>query len=94
MSLLLKIPVIISLIFFVCYSYQIIYIPISILKKSKPIQNVTPHRFAVLISARNESVVIGDLLDSIRGQTYPQDLPDVVAALKALREQGLYPEEF
>ena len=36
MSLLLKIPVIISLIFFVCYSYQIIYIPISILKKSKP----------------------------------------------------------
>ncbi len=74
MSLLLKIPVIISLIFFVCYSYQIIYIPISILKKSRPIQNVTPHRFAVLISARNESVVIGDLLDSIRGQTYPQDL--------------------
>ncbi len=77
MSLLLKIPVIISLIFFVCYSYQIIYIPISILKKSKPIRNVTLHRYAVLISARNESVVIGDLLDSIRGQSYPQDLVHV-----------------
>ena len=53
MALLLKIPVIISLIFLFCYSYQIIYIPVSILKKSKPIKNVTPHRFAVLISARN-----------------------------------------
>ena len=74
MSLLLKIPVIISLIFFFCYSYQIIYIPVSILKKSKPIGEVKPHRFAVLISARNESVVIGDLLDSIRRQTYPQEL--------------------
>ena len=74
MSLLLKIPVIISLIFFVCYSYQIIYIPIAILKKRRPMLPATPHRFAVLISARNESVVIADLLDSIRKQTYPQDL--------------------
>ena len=74
MSLLLKIPVIISLIFFFCYSYQIIYIPLAILKKDRPLQPAVPHRFAVLISARNESVVIGDLLESIRSQTYPQEL--------------------
>ena len=82
MSLLLKIPVIISLIFFVCYSYQIIYIPIAILKKRRPMQPATPHRFAVLISARNESVVIADLLDSIRKQTYPQDLIHAEEILK------------
>ena len=32
--------------------------------------------------------------DAWHGVTYPQDLPDVVAALKALREDGLYPEQF
>ena len=32
--------------------------------------------------------------DAWHGVTYPQDLPDVVAALKALREAGLYPEQF
>lgn len=34
-------------------------------------------RFAVLISARNESNVIGNLIDSIHGQTYPTDLIDI-----------------
>ena len=32
--------------------------------------------------------------DAWHGVTYPQDLPDVVAALRALREAGLYPEQF
>ena len=74
MSWLLKIPIIISMIFFICYSYQIVYIPIAILKKNKPVENVKQHRFAVLISARDESVVIADLLNSIKKQTYPQEL--------------------
>ncbi|RBP97383.1 N-acetylglucosaminyltransferase [Bifidobacterium aemilianum] len=34
-------------------------------------------RFAVLISARNEEGVIGNLIDSIHGQTYPSDLIDI-----------------
>ena len=34
-------------------------------------------RFAVLISARNESNVIGNLIGSIHGQTYPTDLIDI-----------------
>ena len=32
--------------------------------------------------------------DAWHGVTYPQDLPDVVAALKALRDSGKYPESF
>ena len=31
-------------------------------------------RFAVLISARNESNVIGNLIGSIHGQTYPTNI--------------------
>lgn len=34
-------------------------------------------RYAVLISARNEEQVIGNLIDSIHGQTYPSKLVDV-----------------
>ena len=35
------------------------------------------HHYAVLICARNEANVIADLLDSIKSQSYPQDLIDV-----------------
>ena len=34
----------------------------------------TNHRYAVIIAARNEENVIGQLLESIRSQTYPADL--------------------
>ena len=35
------------------------------------------NRYAVLISARNEENVIGNLIGSIRDQTYPSDLIDI-----------------
>ncbi|PLS30431.1 N-acetylglucosaminyltransferase [Bifidobacterium margollesii] len=34
-------------------------------------------RFAVLISARNESSVVGNLIDCIQSQTYPSELIDI-----------------
>ena len=37
-------------------------------------------RYGVLICARNESAVIGQLLDSIVGQTYPGELVEVFVA--------------
>lgn len=36
-----------------------------------------PHRFAVLIAARNEVAVIGDLIDSLKQQNYPAELIDI-----------------
>lgn len=63
--------------FIVCYSYQMVYIAIPFLKKDKPHKAVKQHRFAVLISARNESAVIANLLESIKGQTYPSELVDI-----------------
>lgn len=41
-------------------------------RKFKPAQN--NHKYAILIAARNEETVIGNLIDSIKGQDYPQDL--------------------
>lgn len=63
--------------FAVCYSYQVLYIAIPFIKKEKPHKATKTHKYAVLIAARNESAVIGNLLESIKGQTYPEELVDV-----------------
>lgn len=58
-------------IFFVCFSYQFIYIPLSWLIKDKKREKTAKNNdFAALICARNESCVIGDLIDSLKSQTY------------------------
>jgi cellulose synthase/poly-beta-1,6-N-acetylglucosamine synthase-like glycosyltransferase len=64
----------ISAIFFICYFYQICYIPIPLFKKEKPHKRTRRHRYAVLISARNEENVIVQLIESINRQTYPKEL--------------------
>lgn len=61
----------VGFILFLCYSYQIFYtiVPFSIL----PRKHKTPikmNNIAILIAARNESAVIGNLLDSINAQDY------------------------
>ena len=68
---------IIGVMFFVCYFYQMIYILIPFIKKDKSRGAGKRNRMAVLISARNESNVIKNLLDSIDAQTYPKELIDV-----------------
>ena len=64
----------IALLFTLCYAYQFFYLAVPLVKRDKPHRPVTYHRFAVLISARNEEAVLGHLLDSIRAQDYPSDL--------------------
>lgn len=59
--------------FLVCYAYQFFYILVPHIKKDKPHKQAKLHRYAVLICARNEEAVIADLIDSLHGQTYPQD---------------------
>ena len=64
----------IGIIFLVCYAYQIVYIPISWLKKPDPAPQQAPlHDLAVLICARNEEGVICDLIRSLQAQTYPRE---------------------
>lgn len=63
--------------FFLCYAYQFVYLAVPFFKKAKPSRDpVSPpsRRFAVLIAARNEAAVLGQLLDSLHAQDYPAAL--------------------
>lgn len=66
--------------FFICYSYQFFYVPVSLLGKPRPHGKSRMHRYAVLIAARNERQVIGELIDSVRAQDYPAELVDIFVA--------------
>lgn len=66
---------------FICYTYQFLYIPLVLLKKRRPLPcPAAPHRYAVLIAARNEENVIAGLLDSLAAQTYDMSLVTVFVA--------------
>ena len=59
---------------FLCYSYQIFYtiVPFSIKQKRHRLP-IKKGRIAILIAARNEEKVIGELLKSISEQDYDKD---------------------
>lgn len=69
---------IISLVFVLCYAYQFFYLLLGTAKKSRcRLAKAVPHRYAVMISARNEEAVIGNLIESIRRQKYPAGLVSI-----------------
>lgn len=58
--------------FALCYSYQLFYLIWILVKRNRIIMKPAPfHKVGIVISARNESAVIGALLDSINNQNYP-----------------------
>lgn len=67
--------------FFCCYFYQMIFVFLGFkhkyLNKNAGRRPGKLHRFAVLICARNESAVIGQLLESLQQQSYPRDCYDI-----------------
>ena len=63
--------------FSICYTYQLFYVFVVLTRRAPELTAKKNHRFAVVISARNESAVIGDLIHSIKVQNYPQELIDV-----------------
>ncbi|MBC5646941.1 glycosyltransferase family 2 protein [Christensenella sp. NSJ-35] len=66
------------ILFTALYSYQVIYVVVALFKKpKKPAAAAKNHHFAILIAARNESAVIGQLISSIKKQKYPQDKIDI-----------------
>lgn len=74
MKVLETVILIISVLFFVCYFYQLVYIAIPFLKKRKLKYEAKANKFAVLICARNEEEVICELIKSIKKQTYDKKL--------------------
>ncbi len=74
METLKYINYLVTVVFTVCYAYQFLYIPIVwFARRKKADIHPTIHDFAVLICARNEETVIGDLIDSLQHQTYPRE---------------------
>ena len=65
---------ILSVLITVMLAYHSVYFIIGIFKTKKFKKAKVKHKYAILIAARNEEKVIGNLLDSIAKQDYPRDL--------------------
>lgn len=63
----------IAIILSVCYAYQVFFIFVSIFRRTKQYRPARPHKFAIVIPARNEAVVIEQLIESIKQQNYPDE---------------------
>ncbi len=68
---------IVMIVFYVCYFYQFIYLFIPLVMKKPNYTNDKKNHYAILIAARNEESVIGNLISSIYSQTYPQEYIDI-----------------
>ena len=81
----------------VAYFNQLFHIVMSLVLPKKCWKNAPKdHKYAFVISARNEEAVIGELLDSIKAQDYPAEKlspHETVRAFKDLanigRKEGL-----
>lgn len=60
-------------------AYHVVIIIVGLLKKRgvKPKASDKLNSFCVLICARNEEAVIGNIIDSVREQNYPKELIDI-----------------
>lgn len=88
-----------GLLFTALYFYQWIYLVIGLVCRIKPdMKEHKYHRYAVVVAARNEQTVIGQLIDSVKNQNYPSELLDVVViadnctdlTAEIAREKGAY----
>lgn len=76
-EILRGISALLGLVLGLCYTYQFLYLFVPLLKKAPPQKAAVPHRYAILIAARNEETVLPYLLESIRQQDYPMELVSV-----------------
>lgn len=86
LNIIVKLNALIITVISLLYLYQMFYIGVVFLgewlqkhrRKKQPEQTAPLHRFAAIICGRNESAVIGQLLDTIRDQNYPSELLDAI----------------
>ena len=77
MKTLSVINFVVAALFVACCCYQAVYCVVRLLKKRHTPAAKRLCRYGVLICARNESAVIGQLLESLRAQSYPSRLVDI-----------------
>ncbi len=76
-SFLIKVIKLVSGIVSKIYKYKTLFVftGLVVTRRFKPAKK--NHKYAILIAARNEEEVIGNLVDSIRRQDYPKELVDI-----------------
>lgn len=68
----------ITIVLAVLYVYRTFYLLVGLFAKSRKYKHTDiKERYCYILSARNEEKVIGNLIDSIREQDYPQELIDI-----------------
>lgn len=69
----------IAVLFTILYFYQAVYVVVGLVRRrwQDRHQPSCLHRFAAIVSARNEENVIGELLESLQKQNYPSELLDL-----------------
>ena len=68
--------------------YFVLLSPFAFIKRKNPIKTYDAKtKFAVLIAARNEADVIGDLIESLKVQKYPAELYDIYAIVNNCTDQ-------
>ena len=79
LELVKDLNVTIVVLFTLLYLYQGFYVVVGLVRRrwTDRHQPEKLHRFAAIVSARNEEVVIGELLESLRKQDYPAELLDL-----------------
>ncbi len=81
LSVLRHVNLICIIIFLLLCTHQFLYLFLGLIKiarvKYAKGEIVPKHKYGIMISARNEEKVIGDLINSIRATNYPQELLDI-----------------
>ncbi len=73
--------ILVGIAFTLMYAYQVVYALVGFIFRRPPRDTSEPgayHKFGIIIAARNERVVIRQLIDSIHNQNYPKDALDVI----------------
>ncbi len=78
MYILILVNIVLASVFVLCYAFQIFYVFVPYFKKMPKHGEAKLHRYAIVVCARNEEAVIGDLIESIEKQDYPKELIDIV----------------
>ena len=72
------ITTVIGLLFTIFYTYQFFYVFLAFVKKPRKYPDAPmDKRYAAIIAARNEEIVLPELIKSIRAQGYPAELIDI-----------------
>lgn len=72
-----NVNLLVFVLFFACYAYQFVYVGVRFVKRAPKRSAKELHKYAAVIAARNESEVIGELIQSLTSQNYPAELLDI-----------------